>query len=58
MKKVRFENYRFSVKTEVLYLDTWYKLIGVDFENDSVLIDRYHKIKYDDIENIREEGKP
>lgn len=32
-----FNNYRFGVKTQVLYDDNWYKVDSVDFEEGLIL---------------------
>lgn len=55
MTKQQFDKYRFSVNTEVNYLDyIWDKVTEVDFEERWVGIERGQIIKCYAIKNLRE----
>lgn len=54
MKKIDFDNYRFSVNTEINYFeDVWSKVTEVDFEERWVGIDGGQIIKFKEIKEIR-----
>ena len=55
MTKEEFENYKFSVKTEVIFVsDIWEKVRGVEFGKGNLLIgSSLMKIHYSEIKKIR-----
>ena len=54
MTQEQFNNYRFSVNTEINYFeDVWDKVVEVDFEEGYVGIERGQIIKISEIKGIR-----
>jgi hypothetical protein len=55
MNKEQFDNYKFSINTEVNYFeDIWDKITEVDFENRKVGIERGQIIDFSEIKNIKD----
>jgi len=56
MTKEVFDNYRFSVNTEV-YLDGWIRVTEVDFEKGKIGVTRGYYLHYSEYGDIREKTK-
>lgn len=55
MKKTLFDNYRFSVCTEVNFFeDVWDRVTEVDFEKRKVGVERGQIVDFSDIKHLRE----
>jgi len=57
MTKEQFDNYRFGVNTEILYMGCWFKIDSVDFESRVILPKSNSRdvfsLKLDKIEDIK-----
>lgn len=56
MTKDQFDKYGFGVNTRCCWDDEWYKVMGVDFEDRTILLTNIW-VGIDDIDDIREDSK-
>lgn len=54
MTKKRFDNYRFSINTQVMYYGEWVNVIEVYFDTRKVSINTGEILDYTEIKQIRQ----
>lgn len=55
MTKEQFYNYKFSIKTQVIYKGEWHSILWVDFEHRDIMLKDGMLIRYYEIEDIKDE---